>query len=171
MPSEIRRIADFARRLIRACSRPSNPMNANEAQHRVLLIDDDELISGSLRQYLGENGYAVDAAHDRTSSELLMAAHSYAAVLLDPYLTGGVCANGNSELLRRVCAMQPHAAMLVLTAYGSPALARTVAECNVRILPKPQSVVFLERLIRGAIASRLGAGALDAAPLSPARGF
>jgi DNA-binding NtrC family response regulator len=144
-------------------------MTASEPRHRVLLIDDDELISGSLRQYLGENGFAVDAAHDRTSAELLMAANSYAAVLLDPYLTGGVCADGNFDLLRRVCAMQPHAAMMVLTAYGSPALARAVAECNVQILAKPQSVVFLERIIRGAIGSRRVPGALDASPLSNPR--
>jgi DNA-binding response OmpR family regulator len=123
-------------------------MSESEAQHRVLLIDDDELVSGSLRQYLGENGFAVDAAPEPATAMVLMSANLYSVILVDPYLTGGVRSD-NAELLQRVCAMQRDAAIIVLTAYGCPSLEQAAADCNVTaMLTKPQSVVFLENMIR-----------------------
>jgi DNA-binding NarL/FixJ family response regulator len=125
---------------------------ASEAPPRVLLIDDDELICGSLRHYLIANGFAVDAALEPRSADLLMAANHYAAVVVDPYLTGGVSAQNDAELLLHVCAMQPQAAIIVLTAYASPSLETAATECRVKaLLTKPQPVVLLERAIRAAV--------------------
>lgn len=119
-------------------------------RQRILLIDDDELICGSLRQYLVMQGCAVDVALEPSAVEGLMAAHEYGTVIVDPYLTGGIH-HDNTALLDRVCALQPQATVIVLTAYGSAALERAAARCDVAaLLRKPQSVVFLERLIRGA---------------------
>jgi DNA-binding NtrC family response regulator len=118
-------------------------------RRKILLIDDDELIAGSLREYLAVRGCEVDAAADAVAAEGLMAAGTYDVVLVDPYLTGGV-RYPNAELLERVCALQPRASMIVLTAYTSPALARTAAGCGATaVLSKPQSILNLERLIRG----------------------
>jgi DNA-binding NtrC family response regulator len=116
---------------------------------RILLIDDDELISGSLRQYLVLQGCTVDVALEATAAEELMAVHAYTTVVVDPYLTGGIH-HDNGALLDRVCALQQHASVIVLTAYGSAALKSTAARYDVTaVLTKPQSVVFLDRLIRG----------------------
>lgn len=124
--------------------------SADATRQRILLIDDDELISGSLRQYLLMQGCAVDVAVTPGTSERLMAATQYAAVVVDPYLTGGIH-HDNAGLLDRVCALQPHASVIVLTAYASAALESAAARCRVTaLLRKPQSVVTLERLIRGA---------------------
>jgi DNA-binding NtrC family response regulator len=120
-------------------------------RQRILLIDDDELISGSLHQYLVLHGFAVDVALTLATSEELLAANRYATVVVDPYLTGGVH-DDHAELLERVCALQPHASIIVLTAYRSAALDSAAAQCRVTaLLRKPQSVVSLERLIRGAV--------------------
>jgi DNA-binding NtrC family response regulator len=122
-------------------------MNEQSQRQRILLIDDDELICGSLRRYLTAHGLAVDVALDSVSAGLRMAANEYSVVLVDPYLTGGVRADQH-ELLEAICHSQPRAAVIVLTAYGSPALARIAAQCNVAaLLTKPQSVVFLNQLI------------------------
>jgi DNA-binding NtrC family response regulator len=119
-------------------------------RQRILLIDDDELISGSLRQYLLLQGCAVDVAVTPGAAEGLMGAGQYGTVIVDPYLTGGIH-HDNAGLLDRVCAMQPRASVIVLTAYGSAALESAAARCGVTaLLRKPQSVVTLERLIRGA---------------------
>jgi DNA-binding NtrC family response regulator len=119
-------------------------------RQRILLIDDDELISGSLRQYLVQQGCTVDVALETSAAEELMAANAYATVVVDPYLTGGIHRD-NGALLDRVYALQRQAAVIVLTAYGSAALESAVARGDVSaLLRKPQSVVALERLIRGA---------------------
>jgi len=119
---------------------------------RVLLIDDDELIAGSLRSYLLMSGCEVDVAPEPSAAQTLMEARQYGVVLIDPYLTGGVPGE-NGELLERICAVQPGASIIVLTAYTSPALAAAAAACKVAaLLTKPQSVVFLKSLIRSASA-------------------
>jgi DNA-binding NtrC family response regulator len=125
-------------------------------RQRTLLIDDDELISGSLRQYLVLQGCAVDVAVTPAASEGLMAVNRYSTVIVDPYLTGGIH-HDSAELLDRVCALQPHASVIVLTAYSSEALASAAVRCRVTaLLRKPQSVVDLERLIRGAAPAASG---------------
>jgi DNA-binding NtrC family response regulator len=113
----------------------------------VLLLDDDDVIAGSLSRYLSMNGCAVDVAVDPLHGETLMAEKSYDVIVVDPYLTGGIHRDHN-ELIETVCRMQPQATVIVLTGYGSPALARVAADCNISaLLTKPQSVVFLSQLI------------------------
>ena len=133
-------------------------MIESEPRQRVLLIDDDELICGSLRQYLTAHGFAVEVALEPAAADLLMSANLYRVILVDPYLTGGVRTD-NAELLQRVCALQHDAAIIVLTAYGCPSLERAAADCNVTaMLTKPQSVVFLENVIRSSARSARAAG-------------
>jgi len=119
-------------------------------QQRILLIDDDELICGSLRQYLLMQGCAVDVALEPSAAVALMAENEYSTVVVDPYLTGEI--RDNAALVDRVCALRRSASVIVLTAYGSPALESAAARGDVTLLlRKPQPVVYLERLIRGGL--------------------
>jgi two-component system response regulator RegA len=116
-------------------------------QTRVLLIDDDELIAGSLRGYLLAQGFAVDVALERVSATKLMETSSYGVIMVDPYLTGEV-ARATAALLETVRTLQPLATLIVLTGYTSPALqlAATVHGAAA-VLSKPQSVTSLGDLI------------------------
>jgi DNA-binding response OmpR family regulator len=62
---------------------------------RVLLVEDDERLAGLLRSGLGEEGFAVDIAHDGREGLWLAAENRYDAVVLDvmlPMLNGyAVC--------------------------------------------------------------------------------
>ncbi|HKO54400.1 MAG TPA: response regulator [Thermoanaerobaculia bacterium] len=121
---------------------------------RVLLIDDDDMIAGSLRQYLVTRGCDVDVALEPMAARALMMHASYSVVLLDPYLTGGVHRDG-SALIDAVCHLQPRASVIILTGYDSPALARIAADCHVAaLLTKPQPVVVLSQLIAAQAAAR-----------------
>ena len=119
----------------------------SRTQTRVLLIDDDELIAGSLRGYLLTQGFAVDVALEPASAAKLMASSSYGVVVVDPYLTGEV-AHANSSLIEIVRTLQPRATLIVLTGYSSPALlhAATIHGADA-VLSKPQSVTCLGDLI------------------------
>src|SRR3954454_16546212 len=95
--------------------------STSRAETRVLLIDDDELIAGSLRRYLLTQGFAVDVALEPASAAKLMASSSYGVVVVDPYLTGEVV-HANDALIESVRRLQPLATLIILTGYSSPAL-------------------------------------------------
>ena len=120
------------------------------AQARVLLIDDDELIAGSLRQYLARQGCDVDVAVEHSTATSLMRSNRYGVVVVDPFLTGAVHMD-DGEMLGDIAMLQPRASVIVVTGYGSPELTRLASDAKLALLPKPQSVVALSELIFGAL--------------------
>ena len=117
------------------------------AQDSILLIDDDELVAGSLREYLVRGGSQVDVALEASSAEQLMHTRQYDVVVVDPYFTGGV-QDDDDALLATIRGLQPSAALIVLTAYASPALAAVAGrERATALLAKPQSVPFLSQFV------------------------
>ena len=116
-------------------------------QDRILLIDDDEQVAGSLREYLTRHGSLVDVALEPSSAQTLMRAGVYDVVLVDPFLTGGVHEAGGA-LLASIRELQPCAALIVLTGYPSAALEEAAAGGRLTtLLNKPQSVVSLSELL------------------------
>ena len=127
-------------------------------RQKILLIDDDELIAGSLRRYLSTQGCDVDVALEPSVAEGLMGERCYDVVLVDPYLTGGVL-HDEDALLTTIRALQPGASLIILTGYASPALALIAGrERATALLTKPQSVLFLSQFVAGASQSAAAAG-------------
>lgn len=136
---------------------------------KILLIDDDEFIAGSLRDYLTRLGWDVDVAVDPDSAQALIAVGEYSVVVIDPYFTGGVSID-HAALLQAVCSSLNHASVILVTAYGSPELSRIADECGVvSTLRKPQSVMALTRVIHTAARLR-EAEARKRATSAPDRG-
>lgn len=83
---------------------------------RILLVEDNLSLSEGLATLLRQSGYAVDAVHDGASAEALAAAESFDLVILDlnlPQMDG-------LEVLRAMRARRNPAAVLILTARGTP---------------------------------------------------
>lgn len=113
----------------------------------MLLIDDDELISRSLRDYLVGQGLKVDVALEPTAAGALMARRQYGAVVVDPYLTGGIHSMQPS-LVDTIRALQPYSTIIVLTGYGSSSLLHAAASDGGTIVcSKPQSFLELSELL------------------------
>lgn len=127
-----------------------NLMSATPAVSKsILLIDDDDLIAGSLRQVLLSENCEVDVAVDSATARKMMAGQSYDIVMVDPYLTGGVHGDG-CDLVQGVLTQQPDASVIVLTAYSSPELAQSAADGKISaLLTKPQSIPFLSQFLVG----------------------
>ena len=117
---------------------------------KVLLIDDDEQIVGSLRSYLAMNGCHVDVAVEQEAAAALMREQRYGVVVVDPYLTGALHSDGD-DVLGEIASLQPRASVIVVTGYGTPELARTANRAKLSLLSKPQSVITLSELIFGAL--------------------
>lgn len=116
---------------------------------RLLIVDDDEVISGALFQHLITRGIASDLALDGAAAEKLLASNDYPLILMDAYLTGQLQATA-FELIDRVSQMQPDSKILLLTAYGSQQLADHAAtHPHITMVAKPKPVVFIADLIQG----------------------
>lgn len=113
----------------------------------ILLIDDDDLIAGSLRQVLQMDGCDVDVAVDSCAAAMLMTKRTYDVILVDPFLTGGV-RREDGDVIARIRSLQPEASLIVLTGYESPELVRAASDGHVSaMLTKPQPVVFLSQFL------------------------
>lgn len=118
---------------------------------KVLLVDDDELIADSLRDFLRTKRWDVDVAGDPISAEKLMQATRYGVVVIDPFLTGSR-SEDRALLMTNARHLQPDAALIVLTAYSSAGMERIAAACRVTaLLSKPQSVAVLGDIIASAL--------------------
>ncbi|MGA8808529.1 MAG: response regulator [Thermoanaerobaculia bacterium] len=123
-------------------------MSAITPSKSILLIDDDDLIAGSLRQALSAS-CDVDVAVDSASARAMMSLRGYDIVMVDPYLTGGVHKDG-CDLIDNVLVQQPAANVIVLTGYSSPELAKSAADGRIAaLLSKPQSIPFLSQFLVG----------------------
>lgn len=128
---------------------PSRTLNmtAAHAPLRVLLIDDDDSVAGSLRQYLTLQGCDVRVAVDEVSARAAMRSEAYDAIVVDPYLTGAIH-GATDAFFSSIGELQPAASTIVLTGYPSPELSRAAAECRLTtVLAKPQSVVTIGQLV------------------------
>ena len=83
---------------------------------RVLLVDDDEALSGLIADYLGADGFAVTCAHDGDSGAALALAGGHDIVVLDVMMPGV----SGIDALRRIRGAST-LPVLMLTARGDDA--------------------------------------------------
>ena len=89
---------------------------------RILVIGGEESIPFALREYFSLLGYQVDCAKDPEEAETFLADGSYAVVIVDRRLSGGVDSTEGLELIKSVRERCPKASILLLTAYGNPSI-------------------------------------------------
>ncbi|MDB6179942.1 response regulator transcription factor [Paracoccus fistulariae] len=83
---------------------------------RILLVEDNLSLADGLSTLLRQAGYVVDVVHDGASAEALALAENFDLVILDlnlPQMDG-------LEVLRAMRARQNPAAVMILTARGTP---------------------------------------------------
>lgn len=83
-------------------------------EKRILVVDDDRRLRDLLTRYLGEQGFAVQAAADGVAMDALLAQHRFDAVVLDLMLPG----EDGLAICRRLRAAGEHVPILMLTARG-----------------------------------------------------
>jgi two-component system OmpR family response regulator len=135
---------------------------------RILVVDDDAHVAGSVRRGLEGEGYAVDVAFDGTEGHWLASENPYDAMVLDSMLPG----MSGDELCARLRAAGVWTPILMLTARsGESDEAQALDAGADDFLSKPFSyVVLLARLralLRRGRAERpavLGAGDLTLDP-------
>jgi CheY-like chemotaxis protein len=131
----------------------STSTTPSPASTRVLIVDDDEIVSGAVFQSLLSAGVGTDLALDPGAAERLLLANDYDLVLMDAYLTGQVNTRA-VELVDRVGELRPDSRIVVLTAYASDQFAKRVAlNPRVTLVAKPKSVTYIADLIGSLLAT------------------
>ena len=142
-----------------------------------LVIDDDEVFSGTLARAITRRGYAVQVAHNGAEALALAGRTPFAYVTLDLHLgpppeSGGTSASESGlHLVAPLRAALPDARILVLTGYASIATAvAAVKQGADEYLAKPANVdSILTALMAGVSEDAAEAALEEPVPLSVAR--
>jgi len=114
--------------------------------HRILFIDDQEVILFAMREYFTTLGYEVDCASELEEAEILIGQHAYALVVADLRLTGSSGTEG-LEIVKTVRAYRPDTRVIMLTAYGSPEIEAEARRRGVdAFLHKPKPLAEVAQL-------------------------
>ena len=87
-------------------------------ERNLLLIDDEDMVSLTFREYLLREGCAVDSARDLQTARQCLADGSYAAVWLDLQLTGFSTADC-LRFLSEARDAAPDATLIAVSSYAS----------------------------------------------------
>lgn len=112
---------------------------------RILVVDDEALIRWSITETLAAAGHQVTEASDAaTALRAVTDAPDFDLVLLDFRLPD----SNDLGLLKKIRRMAPAAAVVMMTAFGTPDMTAGAMELGVsRVLNKPFNMGELERVV------------------------
>lgn len=120
---------------------------------RILLVEDDKILSDTLAQALRQSGYALDTVTDGNEADAALAQDGFDLVILDLGLPG----LDGTQVLKRLRARKSNLPVLILTARDS--LSDRVSGLDIGAddyLTKPFDLLELEARIRALIRRRHG---------------
>ncbi len=116
---------------------------------KVLVVDDDPVISHSFNRVLAGKGYAVVSAENGKEALEKVANEKYDAVFADIRMPG----EDGIEVARQVRADQPWMPVVIITGYGSPENEARAEAVGVKgFLRKPLSPAMIEESVAAATA-------------------
>jgi len=122
---------------------------------RLLVVDDEESICFSLKEYFTLQGYLVDTARHLEDAEQLIEATDYDVVIEDLGLGPAQSPDG-LEMIKFIRHHNSHARIVVLTAYGSAEMEKKTLSWGAdAFLRKPKPLSHVAQVIQGLIESNL----------------
>ena len=120
---------------------------------RLLIVDDEESICFSMKEYFSHNGFIVDTAGDVEEAERLIAQGTYKVIIQDLRM-GPARDHEGLQIVRLVHARSPETRIVILTAYGSSEIEDEARLLGAdAFLRKPQPLSQVAQVVRGLIES------------------
>jgi DNA-binding NtrC family response regulator len=118
-----------------------------ESQRHVLVVDDEPLIRWSVTESLSDLGFDVEEAADAQSAlrAVTTTALPFDIVVLDLRLPD----MEDLSLLATLHQLIPSAALILMTAFGTPEIIADARALGANVLDKPFELDELKRLVRG----------------------
>ena len=112
-----------------------------QTQQKILVVDDDPVVSQSFKRVLATKGYAVISASSGAEALDKLSKEEYDAVFTDLKMPG----MGGLEVAEKVKASQPWMPVVIVTGYGSDAYEKQASDLGVdQFLRKPLSPDMIE---------------------------
>jgi DNA-binding NtrC family response regulator len=120
-------------------------MPAGAVSRRILVVDDEPLIRWSIGETLSAAGHGITEAPDAASALRALADMPLPdVILLDLRLPD----SNDLSLLEKVRTLVPAAAIIMMTAFGTPEIAATALKLGARgVLTKPFDMQDLQRIV------------------------
>jgi DNA-binding response OmpR family regulator len=123
-------------------------------QPRMLVVDDERVITFALKSYFGKHGFDVDTATESEAALALLTNYDYDIVIADLRLTGTTEEEG-LEVVRLARARSAKTSIILLTAYRTPSLTeRALALGADVLLQKPKPLPELAQTVFALMESR-----------------
>ena len=124
----------------------------------LLVVDDEESICFSMREYFSHHGFKVDTAREMEEAEGLIKETEYKVVIQDLRL-GLERQPEGIEIIKLVHKRNPNTRIVVLTSYGSPEAEAEARQAGAdAFLRKPKPLSQVAQVVQGLIESpRTGA--------------
>lgn len=121
---------------------------------RLLVVDGEESICFSMKEYFTMQGYSVDTARELEEAQSLVEAADYQVVIQDLRL-GPAQEPDGLEMVRFIRDHNPDTRIIVLTAYGSAETEKEALRNGAdAFLRKPKPLSHVAQVIQGLIESR-----------------
>jgi CheY-like chemotaxis protein len=144
----LRRVSGRLSRLFKA---KTEQLEENPPNLELLIIDDEESICLSMREYFTRHGFNVDTALEIQDAEKLLQHKHYGVIIQDLRLGINKRPDG-LEIIKLVRARHPQTRIVVLTAYGSTEVEEEVRRSGVdAFLHKPKPLSQVAQIIHGLI--------------------
>lgn len=120
---------------------------------RLLVVDGEESICFSMKEYFTLHGYKVDTARDLEEAEKLVEAADYKVIIQDLRLGPAQKPDG-LEMIKFIRGQNSHTRIIVLTAYGSAEMEEEALRCGAdAFLRKPKPLSHVAQVIQALIES------------------
>jgi DNA-binding NtrC family response regulator len=119
----------------------------------LLVVDDEESICFSMREYFSQHGFKVDTASEIEEAEGLINATDYRVIIQDLRL--GMTRNPDGiEIIKLVHKRNPDTRIVVLTSYGSKEIEEEARRAGAdAFLRKPKPLSQVAQVVQGLIES------------------
>ncbi len=119
----------------------------------LLVVDDEESICFSMKEYFSDNGFIVDTAREVEEAERLITKDKYKVIIQDLRM-GPTKDHDGLRVVRLVHEQSPETRIVILTAYGSSEIEDEARLLGAdAFLRKPQPLSQVAQVVRGLLES------------------
>lgn len=138
---------------LRALWRGDTLKSSEAATPHLLVVDNEESICFSMKEYFSHNGFIVDTAKELEEAEQLLAHGNYKVLIQDLRMGPTQDADG-LQIVRWAHEHKPETRIVVLTAYGSAEVEDEAKSLGAdAFLRKPQPLSQVAQVVRGLLES------------------
>jgi two-component system, NtrC family, response regulator AtoC len=149
----LKTVSGRLRKLLRGWGQVTVSDGTDPRPQNLLVVDDEESICFSMREYFSQHGYNVDTAREMDEAEGLIRETDYKVIIQDLRL--GLTRHPDGiDIIKLVHKRNPETRIIVLTSYGSKEVEEEARRAGAdAFLRKPKPLSHVAQVVQGLIES------------------